>query len=143
MVAALVVAGSISSGGFYTPGMALVADRSERAGLPQGIGFGVTNTAWAAGALIGPAVGGALAQAFGDAVPYLLCGALCGLTLLAATARRGAPATGLSRRESLERPRRVERLQAVVAPVDERVVARGADPSAAATPPGTTGCAAR
>ena len=85
MVAALVVAGSISSAGFYTPGMALVADRSERAGLPQGIGFGVTNSAWAAGALIGPAVGGALAQAFGDPVPYLLCGALCGLTLLAAT----------------------------------------------------------
>ena len=85
VVAALVVAGSISSAGFYTPGMALVADRSERAGLPQGIGFGVTNSAWAAGALIGPAVGGALAQAFGDAVPYLLCGGLCGLTLLAAT----------------------------------------------------------
>jgi MFS family permease len=65
--------------------MALVADRSERAGLQQGIGFGVTNSAWAAGALIGPAVGGALAQAFGDPVPYLLCGALCALTLLAAT----------------------------------------------------------
>jgi len=85
VVAGLVVAGSISSAGFYTPGMALVADRAERAGLPQGIGFGVTNSAWAAGALIGPAVGGALAQAFGDPVPYLLCGALCGLTLLAAT----------------------------------------------------------
>lgn len=85
VVAVLVVAGSISSAGFYTPGMALVADRSERAGLPQGIGFGVTNSAWAAGALIGPTVGGALAQAFGDPVPYLLFGALCGLTLLAAT----------------------------------------------------------
>ena len=85
VVAVLVVAASISSAGFYTPGMALVADRSERAGLQQGIGFGVTNSAWAAGALIGPAVGGALAQAFGDPVPYLLCGALCALTLLAAT----------------------------------------------------------
>jgi MFS family permease len=84
-VAALVVAASVSFGGFYTPGMALVADRADRAGLPQGIGFGVTNSAWAAGALIGPAVGGALAQAFGDPVPYLLCGALCALTLVAAT----------------------------------------------------------
>jgi len=88
VVAALVVGASVSFGGFYTPGMALVADRADRAGLSQGIGFGVTNSAWAAGALIGPAVGGALAQAFGDPVPYLLCGALCALTLLAAL--RGA-----------------------------------------------------
>jgi MFS family permease len=88
LIAVLVVAASVSAAGFYTPGMALVADRAEHAGLPQGIGFGVTNSSWAVGALIGPAVGGALAQAFGDPVPYLLCGALCGLTLLAAT--RGA-----------------------------------------------------
>jgi MFS family permease len=85
VVAVLVVAASISAAGFYTPGMALVADRAELAGLPQGIGFGVTNSAWATGAVIGPVVGGALAQAFGDPVPYLLLGALCGLTLLAAT----------------------------------------------------------
>jgi MFS family permease len=88
MIALLVVAASVSFGGFYTPGMALVADRSERAGLPQGIGFGVTNTAWAAGALVGPAIGGALAEALGDPVPYLCCAALCALTLAVAT--RGA-----------------------------------------------------
>jgi MFS family permease len=68
--------------------MALVADRADRAGLPQGIGFGITNSAWAVGALAGPAVGGALAQAFGDPVPYLLCAGLCALTLV--TALRGA-----------------------------------------------------
>ncbi|HET9243954.1 MAG TPA: MFS transporter [Gaiella sp.] len=85
VVAALVVAASVSFGGFYTPGMALVADRADRAGLAQGIGFGVTNSAWAVGALVGPAVGGALAQVFGDAVPYLLCAALCALTLVAAS----------------------------------------------------------
>jgi MFS family permease len=90
VVAVLVVAASVTFGGFYTPGMALVADRAERAGLSQGIGFGVTNTAWAVGALIGPALGGALAEAFGDPVPYLLAAALCAVTLLAA--RRGAPA---------------------------------------------------
>jgi MFS family permease len=88
VIALLVVAASVSFGGFYTPGMALVADRSERAGLPQGIGFGVTNTAWAVGALAGPAIGGALAQALGDPVPYLCCAALCVLTL--AVASRGA-----------------------------------------------------
>jgi MFS family permease len=89
VVAALVVAASVTFGGFYTPGMSLVADRAERAGLAQGIGFGVTNTAWAVGALVGPALGGALAEAFGDPVPYLLCAALCSLTLVAAV--RGAP----------------------------------------------------
>ncbi len=88
VVAALVVAASISFGGFYTPGMALVADRAEHAGLAQGIGFGVMNSAWAAGALVGPALGGALAETFGDAVPYLLCGVLCAATLVAVT--RGA-----------------------------------------------------
>lgn len=87
LVAALVVAASITYGGFYTPGMALVADRAERAGLPQGIGFGLTNTAWALGAVTGPSVGGALAEAFGDAVPYLACGGLCALTLVAAVRR--------------------------------------------------------
>lgn len=93
LVVALVIAASIAFGGFYTPGMALVADRSERAGLSQGIGFGVTSTAWAGGALAGPAAGGALADAFGDAVPYLLCGVLCAVTLLA-----------VSRRPTLARP---------------------------------------
>ena len=88
VVAALVVAASIAYGGFYTPGMALVADRAELAGLAQGIGFGVMNSAWAAGALLGPALGGALAQAFGDAVPYLACSVLCACTLVAVT--RGA-----------------------------------------------------
>src|SRR6185312_3286007 len=46
VVAVLVVAASVTFGGFYTPGMALVSDRADRAGLSQGIGFGVTNTAW-------------------------------------------------------------------------------------------------
>jgi MFS family permease len=87
-IAVLAVAASISFGGFYTPGMALVADRAEHASLPQGIGFGVTNTAWAVGALSGPAVGGALADAFGDPGPYLVCAVLCALTL--GVASRGA-----------------------------------------------------
>jgi MFS family permease len=84
-VAVLVVAASVTFGGFNTPGMSLVADRAERAGLAQGVGFGVTNTAWAVGALVGPAAGGALAEVFSDAVPYLACGALCALTLAAAS----------------------------------------------------------
>jgi len=88
VIALLVVAAAVSFGGFYTPGMALVADRSEHARLPQGVGFGVTNTAWAVGALAGPAIGGALAQALGDPVPYLACAGLCAVTLVLAS--RGA-----------------------------------------------------
>lgn len=84
VVALLVVAASVTFGGFYTPGMALVADRAERVGLAQGIGFGVTNTAWAVGALLGPALGGALAEMLGDPAPYILSAGLCAVTLVAA-----------------------------------------------------------
>jgi MFS family permease len=87
----LVCAAAIAYGGFYTPGMALVSDRAEAAGLPQGLGFGIMNSAWASGNLTGPAVGGALASAFGDAVPYLACGALCVATLVATKTIRRRP----------------------------------------------------
>lgn len=83
LVAALIVAAALSYGGFYTPGMALIADRSEAAALAQGMGFGLTNTAWAIGASLGPALGGGLADWSTNAVPYLLCSALCAVTLVA------------------------------------------------------------
>ena len=86
----LVVASGIFFGGFFTPGIALVSDRAEVAGLTQGLGFGVMNSAWALGALTGPSVGGALAQNLGDAAPYLLCAALCAATLTFVTARAHA-----------------------------------------------------
>jgi MFS family permease len=87
-VAALTVLAALAFGGFYVPGMALVSDRAESVGLSQGLGFGIMNTAWATGALAGPTVGGALADEFGDAVPYLLCSALCAVTLALVAARR-------------------------------------------------------
>ena len=83
VVSALVVLAAVAFGGFYTPGMALVSDRAEVVGLSQGLGFGIMNTAWAAGNMAGPSAGGALADAAGDAAPYLLAAALCLLTLLA------------------------------------------------------------
>ena len=46
-----------------TPGMALISDRAEHAGIAQGLAFGVMNLGWAMGAAVGPAAGGALAQA--------------------------------------------------------------------------------
>jgi MFS family permease len=79
----LVCLAALAFGGFYTPGLALVSDRTEAVGLAQGMGFGIMNTAWALGNMTGPSAGGALAAVAGDALPYLLAAALCALTLLA------------------------------------------------------------
>jgi MFS family permease len=39
------------------------------------------NLAWGAGNALGPAIGGAIADAAGDAVPFLIMAALCLATL--------------------------------------------------------------
>ncbi len=83
LVALLICAAAISFGALYTPGMALTSHRAETVGLAQGLAFGVMNTAWAAGAVVGPTTGGALADAYGNAVPYVVGAALCALTLAA------------------------------------------------------------
>lgn len=83
LIATLTVVAAISFGGFYTPGMALVADRADLAGLAQGPSFGLMNSSWASGALLGPSLGGALAGWSGDATPYLVSAALCAATLAA------------------------------------------------------------
>jgi MFS family permease len=81
LIAVFVCIASISFGSLYTPGMSLASHRAESAGLAQGIAFGVTNTAWALGELVGPTAGGALAHTSGDAVPYLIGSCLCAVTL--------------------------------------------------------------
>jgi MFS family permease len=81
LIAALVCCAAISFGSLYTPGMSLTSHRAETAGLAQGIAFGVMNTAWALGELVGPTAGGALAEGAGDAVPYLIGACLCAATL--------------------------------------------------------------
>jgi MFS family permease len=83
VVAFLVAAAALTFGGFYTPGMSLASHRADASGLAQGLAFGLMNTAWALGEVTGPTVGGALADAFGDAAPYLLGAVLCLLTLVA------------------------------------------------------------
>jgi MFS family permease len=82
-VALLVTFGAICYGSLYTPAMALASHRADVAGLAQGLAFGIVNTAWALGQSIGPAVGGALADSFGDGTPYALGAVLCALTLAA------------------------------------------------------------
>ena len=83
-IALLTIIAAITFGAFYTPGMALVSDRTEAVGLSQAIGFGIMNTAWALGNMSGPALAGAIAEAAGDAFPYVLAAGLCLVTLLAA-----------------------------------------------------------
>jgi MFS family permease len=84
LVAGLVVIAGIAYGGFYTPGMTILTDAAERRGIAAALAFGAMNGAWAAGNVVGPALGGWLAQLEGDALPYLLLAALC-LATLAAT----------------------------------------------------------
>jgi MFS family permease len=83
LVALLVCAAAVSFGSLYTPGMSLTSHRAETATLAQGLAFGVMNTAWALGALVGPSLGGALADSSSDAAPYVVSAFLCALTLAA------------------------------------------------------------
>lgn len=68
-------------GSFWAPGMALVSDASEEAGLDQALAFGIANLGWALGHLLGGGGGAALADATADALPYGLLAVVCALTL--------------------------------------------------------------
>jgi MFS family permease len=81
LVAALVVVAGVAYGGYYTPGMSLLTDAAERQGIAAALVFGAMNGAWAAGNVVGPAVGGWLAELAGDTLPYLLLAAICFATL--------------------------------------------------------------
>jgi MFS family permease len=88
----LVLAAGLAYGSFYTPAMALISDGAERTGVAQGLAFGVMNAGWAVGAILGPALGGVLASAAGDAAPYLLMAAICAATYVATRVGATAPA---------------------------------------------------
>jgi MFS family permease len=93
LIVVLVLAAGLAYGAFYTPGLALLSDAAERQGAAQALAFGVMNAGWAVGALVGPALGGALAGLAGDAAPYLVTtGACLGTYVLTRVAVR-VPAT--------------------------------------------------
>lgn len=82
LLAALVV---LCAGAFnfsLTPGTALFTKSSEKAGVGQALGFGVTNVAWASGFAIGAPVAGALSDAGGNTLAYLTLAGVCVLALL-------------------------------------------------------------
>jgi len=83
VIVILVVAGGIAFGAFWAPAMAVLSEGAERIGLAQGLAFGLMNAAWGAGNSLGPSIGGALAEAAGDGVPFALMAGACALTLVA------------------------------------------------------------
>ena len=88
LLAAFVVAAGLAFGTFWAPAMALLADSAEAVGLEYAYGFALVNIAWAPGAFSGAALGGAIADATADAVPYLALAGACLLTLAFVGRRR-------------------------------------------------------
>lgn len=83
LLVAVVVVGFPAFGALYVPAAAMISDGAKDKNLHQGLGFGFANLAWAGGQAIAAAGSGALAQATGDLVPYLLLAAVFAATLLA------------------------------------------------------------
>ena len=83
LVAALVLVAGVTYGAFYTPGMALLTDAAEQRHIAPALAFGAMNGAWAAGNVVGPALGGWLAEVAGNSLPYLLLAVVCLLTFAA------------------------------------------------------------
>ena len=126
VVAALVVAASITFGGFFTPGMALVADRAEHAGLAQGDRVRRDEHR------VGDRSAGRACDRRGAGPGVRRCRPVPALRRAVRAharrrvTRRRAPAAGLRpsgrRGVALEHPVGVERPQTVVAPVDEHEI---------------------
>lgn len=94
LLGAAVVAAIASLAVFWAPGMAMLSDAAEEAGLDQALAFSISNLAWAVGHVVGAGAGGAVAEATADAVPYGALALACVVTLTGLTAigRRRAAA---------------------------------------------------
>jgi len=71
-------------GVLWVPAGLLLTAGADRIGLDSAYAFAFFNLAWAGGFTVGAAGGGALAQATGDVVPYLLLAGAYAMTLVAA-----------------------------------------------------------
>jgi MFS family permease len=95
ILATALVAAAVGTALFWAPASALLSDSAEEQGLDLGFAFALVNLAWAGGQILGGAGGARLAEAAGDAVPYLICSALFALALaglVTRSARRPQPA---------------------------------------------------
>jgi MFS family permease len=86
--APLIVVAAVAYGTLFTPAFTMIANGAEHTGLAQGMAFGLMSAAWATGAVVGPAAGGAIASATGDWIPFLLGSVLCGSILFVVRPRR-------------------------------------------------------
>jgi MFS family permease len=83
-----VVFSFVALASFWAPGMAMLSDAADEAGLDQALAFAISNFAWALGHVFGAGVGGAVADATTDTVPYAALAVACGLTFAGLTASR-------------------------------------------------------
>ena len=82
LLAVVVVAALALGGVMWAPAMALISDGAARAGVPQGLAFGIVNLAWAGGQVAGSVGGSATADATSDAVAYAILAVLAAGSLL-------------------------------------------------------------
>jgi MFS family permease len=83
LLAAVIVCAGFAFGSFWTPALSMVTDAAEEVGLDYGYAFALVNVAWAPGQAGGAAIGGGLASATSDAVPYIGLSLICLATLVA------------------------------------------------------------
>jgi MFS family permease len=88
LLAVLIVFASPSYGTLWVPGMALISDGAEEAGIDQGFAFAIFNMAWASAQVAGSAGGATLAQATSDGLVYGIIATLCFATLVVVSRRR-------------------------------------------------------
>jgi predicted MFS family arabinose efflux permease len=77
-----IVAGGFAFGSFWAPAMSMVTNEAETLGLDYGYAFALVNLAWAPGQAGGSSIGGAVASATSDAVPYIALAVLCVATFV-------------------------------------------------------------
>ncbi len=82
LLVAVLIVGLPAYGILFVPAAAMISDGAQRQDLHQGLGFGLSNLAWAGGQAIAAAGSGALAQATSDTVPYVILAAAFASTLL-------------------------------------------------------------
>ncbi len=90
-LAVVIAASGLAFGSFWVPGFALLTAGSDARGLDYAYGFALMNLAWAPGQGAGAALGGVVADATSDAVPYLTLTGICLLTLLAVRRSSASP----------------------------------------------------
>ncbi|HXY86352.1 MAG TPA: MFS transporter [Gaiellaceae bacterium] len=90
VLAVLVILSSLAFGIFWPPAMSMITDAAESRGMDYGYAFALVNLAWAPGQAGGSALGGGIAAATSDAVPYVILCILCAVTLVVLQRHRAA-----------------------------------------------------